>query len=385
MSANRLEVSERPEQFPTAEPRVSHPQPVNRRRAFLGVLGAGLLFSPAQHVLRADERWSGKQGEPRIPRDLKPLYPQDVPPGQVRAKLYELLGCEPVPGQVAFKTGETETTDDGLRLTKLTYRNALGEEVPGVLTMPVDASPRSMAGIVCMPGTSGSVERLVDPEFRRAQPGRRPLIGWGRELARRGFVTLSVTLRGTTARHISSNHWQKHIRFLAPYGRGFMGVMVDEALRAARILSVTDSVDPKRIGLTGMSLGGNAAWYAMACDPTIRAAVPVCGSVGSMAIGIHEGDVERHSSYWYIPHLLRYFDHPRIVAECITPRPFLSIAPTEDEDMPRAGVDEMIRVVKPAYNEAGYPDRFKVHQPPGRHVYKKQYFEWMAEWFRQHC
>ena len=385
MSANRLEVSESPEQFFPAEPGVFHPRPVSRRRVFLGVLGAGIFSSPARRVLRADEKWSGKQGEPRIPKDLKPIYPQEVPPEQVRAKLYELLGYEPVPEQVAFKTGESETTDDGLRLTKLTYRNVLGEEVPGVLTVPVDAGPRSMAGIVCMPGTSGSVERLVDPEFHRDLPDRGPLVGWGRELARRGFVTLSITLRGTTARHISRNHWQKHIRFLAPYGRGFMGVMVDEALRAARILAATESVDPKRIGLTGMSLGGNATWYAMACDPTIRAAVPVCGSVGSMAIGIHEGDVERHSSYWYIPHLLRYFDHPQIVVACITPRPFMSIAPTEDEDMPRAGVDEMIRVVKPAYDAAGHPDRFKVYQPPGRHVYKKQYFAWMAEWFQQHC
>ena len=385
MSANRLEVGQSLERLLPAEPTVSHLRPGGGRRAFLGALGAGFLLSPAWRVLSADEKWSGKQGEPRIPKDLKPIYPQDIPPERVRAKLYELIGYEPVPAQVEFKTGASETTDDGLRLTKLTYRNVLGEEVPGVLTVPVDASPRSMAGIVCMPGTSGSVERLVDPEFRRDHPDRRPLVGWGRELARRGFVTLSITLRGTTARHISPSHWQKHVWFLAPYGRSFMGVMVDEALRAARVLAATESVDPQRIGLTGMSLGGNATWYGMACDPTIRAAVPVCGSVGSMATVIHEGDVERHGPYWHIPHLLRYFDHPQIVVACIRPRAFLAIAPTRDEDMPRAGVDKLIDVVRPAYDAAGYPERFKVYQPSSRHVYKKQYFEWMVEWFQKHC
>ena len=40
-----------------------------------------------------------------------------------------------------------------------------------------------------------------------------------------------------------------------------------------------------------------------------------------------------------------HFDHAAIVAACMPPRPFMMIAPTEDEDMPREGVDELIPVV----------------------------------------
>jgi hypothetical protein len=152
-------------------------------------------------------------------------------------------------------------------------------------------------------------------------------------------------------------------------------------LRAARVLAAQDAVDADRIGLTGMSLGGLATWYAMAVEPWIRVGVSVCGGLGSMASNIHEGLPDRSSSAIFLPHMLRYFDHPRIVATCIAPRPFMAIGPTEDEDMPREGVDELVRVVGPAYRERGHAERFKVYQPEGNHVFLVQYFEWMARWF----
>ena len=325
------------------------------------------------------------QEEPRIPEDTQPIYPEYLAPEKTREKLLELLGVELPPERVEFEAGPRETTSDGLQITRLRYRNSLGEEVPGALLLPIDAPVRSLPGIVCMSGTSGDTERLIEPGFKRDQPGQGPLRGWARELARRGFATLSITLRGTAARRTSVSHWERHIRFLIPYGRTIMGVMVDEALSAARILAANPAVEANRIGLTGMSLGGNISWYGMACDPAIRAAVPVAGSVASLAALIHEGDTNRHSSYIYIPHLLRYFDHPQIVARCICPRPFMVIAPTRDEDMPRRGVDEMVQVVRAAYDAAGHPERFKVYQPDSKHVYKRQYFEWMTDWFKKYC
>ena len=326
-----------------------------------------------------------EQEEPRIPRDVQVPYPEHLPPEKTREKLLELLGVELPPAKIAFESGRHETTSDGLQITRLRYRNSLGEEVPGALVFPAGAPARSLPGIVCMSGTGGDMERLIEPRFQRDRPGQGPLRGWARELARRGFATLSITLRGTAARRTSVRHWERHIRFLIPYGRTIMGVMVDEALRAARILAATPAVEPTRVGLTGMSLGGNISWYGMACDPSIGTAVPVAGSVASLAALIHDGDTDRHSSYIYIPHLLRYFDHPRIVAHCICPRPFMVIAPTRDEDMPRHGVDSMVKVVRAAYEAVGHPGRFKVYQPDSNHVYKRRYFEWMAAWFEKHC
>ena len=98
---------------------------------------------------------------------------------------------------------------------------------------------------------------------------------------------------------------------------------------------------------------------------------------------IHESPEDRHSAFYFVPHMLRYFDHAEVVAACIAPRPFMMIAPTEDEDMPRSGVDDLIPVVSSAYETLGKPEHFKVRQPPGNHVYLIEYFEWMVSWFRR--
>ena len=222
----------------------------------------------------------------------------------------------------------------------------------------------------------------MDPDYRLSDPG--PLIGWGRELARRGFVTLAISAKGTEGRRKSPETWSLEQKNLSPYGRTQMGVLVEETLLAARILASREAVAEERIGLTGMSLGGNATWYAMACAPWIAAGVAVCGGVGSLASLIHEGDPERHSAYYYIPGMLRYFDHARVVGTCMPPRPFLMVLPTKDEDMPKKGVDSLIPVVNEAYARSGHPECFEVYQPGGNHRFLPKYFERMVDWFDRH-
>ena len=51
--------------------------------------------------------------------------------------------------------------------------------------------------------------------------------------------------------------------------------------------------------------------------------------------------------------------------------------------MPTSGVEQMMSIVKPAYDAAGHPERFKVYQPESNHVYTEQYFEWVVEWVRE--
>jgi len=315
-----------------------------------------------------------------VPHDIAPAYPVDVADEDVRDKLIELHGLPDIPERVNCNRGHVEETD-GLRITQLSYTNSLGESVPGILMDPLDAA-QGRPGIACVSGTGGSAERVSHPDFHQSPDG--PLIGWGRELARRGFTALAISAKGTEGRRTSANDWALENKHLAPYGRTQMGVLVEETLLATRILQATDGIDSERIGLTGMSLGGNATWYGMACAPWIAGGVPVCGGVGSLAQVIHHGDPERHSAYYYIPGMLRFFDHARIVANCMPPRPFLMISPTRDEDMPRAGVDELIPVVSEAYKAAGHPDRFEVRQPAGNHQFLVEYFEWMVDWFGKH-
>ena len=317
-----------------------------------------------------------------IPQNIQPVYPEALPGGAIRERLLELLGVVDPPERLEYEIELAEETSEGLRLSHVAYSNSIGEMVPAILSVPASNPALGVAGIVCLPGTSGSAERLTHAHFRRKSPGFGPLLGWGRELARQGFATLSISVKGCDARR-SRHDPELQAKAFGPYGYTRMGVAVDEVLRGARVLSNYLSAECPRIGLAGMSLGGNATWYAMACAPWISAAVPVCGGLGSMATFIQEGDMGRHGSYYFVPHLLRYFDHPEIVTACIAPRPFMMIAPTMDEDMPRSGVEKLMEVVGPAYAAAGYPERFHVYRPETNHEFRVEFFEKMATWFER--
>ncbi len=322
-----------------------------------------------------------------IPKDIRPTFPVDVPKDRIRSKLLELLGLDEISEAVDFREGITQVSDarhgedEGIHVTELTYTNSLGETVPGILTMPRNTSGQQLPGVVCVPGTGGSAEIIAAEQFHISDDPPGMLIGWARELARRGFVTLAISPKGSVTRRPDIEYWNLEGKLLTPYGRPQMGILVEETLRAARILAANEGVVSDRIGITGMSLGGNATWYAMAAAPWIRVGAPICGGLGRMRTLIHEGNIRRHSAYFFVPHMLRHFDHPEVVAACIPPRPFMMVAPTQDEDMPREGVDELIQVVAPVYASLGHPERFKVYQPDGNHRFLVEYFEWMVKWF----
>ena len=318
-----------------------------------------------------------------VPSDIKPVFPKTVNPDAVREKLMELLGLGPVPEKIECVAGISHD-EDGIRLTRISFQNSLGEPVPTILMHPTDSKPNECPGVVCVPGTGGSAERVAHNRFYREAPDRGPLYGWGRELARRGFAALAISPKGCVARCNDPVKWQLENQNLAPYGITQMGILVEEVLKAARVLAAQEIVARDRLGITGMSLGGNATWYALACAPWLRSGVPICGGLGRLDSVIHSGDLHRHSAYFYIPHMLRHFDHPEVVSACVVPRPFMMVSPTQDEDMPRSGVDDLMRTVKPAYEVSGLPDNFKVYQPDGNHVFKFEYFEWMVDWFNRY-
>ena len=318
-----------------------------------------------------------------IPRGIRPSFPVEVPRSQVRIRFQELLGLDEIPASVDFSTGESHE-DDGLRFTNLRYANYMGETISAVLVRPVAPGAGPLPGVVGMPGTGSSAEEAIDPRMYRPVPERGPLLGWGRELAKRGYAVLTFSPKGTVVRRKTRDDWEEETKLLAPYTRPQLGILTDETIRASLVLAAADGIDPDRIGLTGMSLGGLASWLAMSMAPWVRTAAVVCGVLGTMEQMIHHGQVERHSSAMFIPHMLRYFDHPEVVAACIAPRPFMMVAPTEDDDMPREGVDELISVVAPVYEASGHPEHFRVHRPPGIHTYRLEYFDWVVEWFDEH-
>ncbi len=276
-------------------------------------------------------------------------------------------------------------TRDGLTVEDISWESLDAETVPAYVISPANAGG-SLPAIICLHGSSGSRESMITGEFGRGEwtrPGRdQPhtrMLGWARELARRGYVALAMTQRGLDRREPPIN---QQANALLVYDRTAMGAILHEIRQAVTYLSTRPDVDPERIGATGMSFGGITSFYVWLLDDRVAAAAPICGGVGSVDAFATHGSIGYHGTYWWIPGMLSKGDQADFAAP-MAPRPLMLWAPTEDIGMPKDGVDRFIQTVAPAYQSAGAASAFVVHQPPGGHSFTPEAFEAMVGFFDQ--
>jgi dienelactone hydrolase len=286
----------------------------------------------------------------------------------------------------AFVALRSTTTEDGIQVEDISWKAADGQEVPAFVMRPAGAQGR-LPAIVCLHGSTGSRESMSTKQFgvgdwthpiRKTTAPR--LLGWARELARQGYVTLAMTQRGLDVRTRSTEEQTKEMLL---YGRPLMGAIVDEIRQAVSDLGERHDVDPKRIGMTGLSFGGITTFYTWFVDPRIAAAAPVCGGIGSLKIFLDQGSRGYHGIYWWIPGMLEKGDQGEFTA-AMAPRPLMVWAPTEDIGMPKAGVDRFVQVAAPAYAQAGAKEALVVHQRPGVHTFSMEAFDAVKQFLATH-
>lgn len=274
-------------------------------------------------------------------------------------------------------------TEDGLIVEDISWPAEDGQTVPSYLIRPA-AAREPLPAIVCLHGTGGSRASETTPKFGMGdwtRPGQNKpttrMLGWARELARRGYITLSLTQRGLDTRTPDTTHQSKD--FLVRGGT-LMGALVQEIRQGVSYLRTRPEVRSRGIGMTGMSFGGITTFYTWLADDRIAAAAPLCGGVGSVDVLLREGRPSYHGLYWWIPDMLTKGDHGDFSA-AMAPRPLMIWAPTEDIGMPREGVDRFAAAVRPAYERAGSAQRLVIHQPPGEHSFTMEAFGAMRQFF----
>jgi dienelactone hydrolase len=283
-------------------------------------------------------------------------------------------------------TLKATSQEDGLIIEDV-FWEALDLERPMAYVIRPATAPAPLPAIVCLHGSSGSRESEVAPTFGIGDwtkhgdtvPHKR-LLGWARELAKRGYVTLSLTQRGLGERTPDTDDQAKD---LLVRGRTLMGAIVQEIRQAVTYLERRNDVNPRKIGMTGMSFGGITTFYTWLVDDRIAAAAPICGGVGSVDVFLKTGRRSYHGFYWWIPNMLVVGDQGDFAA-AMAPRPLMLWAPTEDVGMPKEGVQRFLDVVQPAYAGAKAPDALVVHRPPGEHSFTLEAFEAMEKFFRSH-
>lgn len=271
-----------------------------------------------------------------------------------------------------------KSVDQDIALEDIKFRADQDNWVPAIVAKPRTAT-QPLPAIICLPGTSGTRQHLVDPVLQLSQF---PRTGWARALAAEGYVTISLDYRGSQAR--DQNIYTDAVRAQLE-GGSYMGQLVHEVMRAVDYLQTRPDVDRTRIGVTGFSLGGAMAWYTAAVDHRLTVAVPVCGGVGTYdALLGNQKKTSYHSQYFYPAGFLKQFpgDQPEVFAS-LAPRAVLVVGRDQDQGMPVEGLRKLEQEVKAAYAKRGASDRFAVHVTAGEHTYTNEMFDQVKAWFER--
>ncbi len=293
----------------------------------------------------------------------------------VRVRMERLLQLAPQktpPKAEILKTSE----EDDVILEDLRFQADRDNWVPAMIVKPRNASQK-LPAIICLPGTSGTRQHLTDARLRLTEF---PRLGWARALAKQGFLTIALDYRGSEARN--QNIYLDALRDQLA-GRSFMGVLVEETIRAVDYLQTRADVDGTKLGITGFSLGGAITWYTAAVEPRLSVIVPVCGGAGTYDDLLQsQPNARYHSQYFYPAGFLKIFpgDQPEVFA-ALAPRAVLVVGRDKDQGMPIVGLQKLEQKLKAEYAKRKAPERFSVHVTAGEHTYTDEMFAQVGAWF----
>jgi len=313
-------------------------------------------------------------------------------PASVRAHFLKIIERPRVPLNPELRPGQAS---QGLISTHFTFASEAGERVPGIIIRSEKSAGRRPA-VIALHGTGDSKEGMLDVAAA---------------LAVRGF--LAVVIDGRYHGERTKNGYDDAI--FRAYANGkehpFLYDTVWDVMRLIDYLETRDDVDPKRIGLIGISKGGMETYLAAAADPRIAVAIP-CISVQSFRwalennswqarVGTIQSAVERaargdHSTLnaqfvrsFYdrvVPGIYSEFDGPAMLP-LIAPRPLMVINGDSDSLTPVPGVMLASNSASEAYGKAGAKDKFvlRVQKNTGHSVNGDSFrvaIDWFITWLK---
>jgi predicted esterase len=309
-----------------------------------------------------------------------------------RSRFHKIIDRPRVPLDPQLRTGGTS---QGLTATHFTFASEANERVPGVIMRPEKAGARRPA-VILLHGTGDSKEGMLD------------LAG---ELAGRGF--LAVAIDGRYHGDRTKSGYNEAI--LRAYRTGkehpFLYDTVWDVMRLIDYLETRDDVDPKRVGLMGISKGGMETYLAAATDPRIAVAIP-CISVQSFRWGLdnnawqarvatiqpavegaaREARAALNAGFiraFYdrvVPDIYSTFDGPAMLP-LIAPRPLMVINGDSDSLTPLPGVMLAANSASETYAKAGGKERFvlRVQKNTGHSVSGESVraaIDWFVSWLK---
>lgn len=290
---------------------------------------------------------------------------------KLRRALGDALGFplyEPLPLQPRLLA-----TEQGEGFVRRSYEL---EVLPGLKTvvfvvLPAGAEePRP--GIVCCSGHTASVNELVGLAPDGAD--RELFTGYQRDFAvqaaREGFVAAAHEQlawgRRQAFEHLKKwpgvhGCWQIAMVALQ-LGMTLPGLRAFEAIRVADFLRTLPEVNAARLGITGISSGGNVCLFAGAMDPRFDIVV----TSGYFCTFRDSIIAQYHCMDHYVPGLGQLAEMSDLAA-LVAPNAFMAETGTEDLGFPVKAVRQSFAKVKAAYATMGVGDRCRLHVFKGDH------------------
>jgi dienelactone hydrolase len=239
---------------------------------------------------------------------------------------------------------QTVEETDRLVRQRLVYWTRPGLQATAYLLLP-KAAPLPAPAVLCLHGHGqGGKDEAIDPAsiYR----------GFGRRFAEEGCVVLCPDQIGFGERALPDGpvNYQVLVHGLNLLGHTLIGLRYWDLVRALDLLAGLPQVRPDRIGVMGLSLGGEMTLFLAGLQTRVRAAC-VCGYLTSHRSTFLD---QPHCTCGHLRDLSRHFEHLDLAA-LIAPRPLFVDAGRRDPAFPWQEAQALVRRLRPAYRLLGRP------------------------------
>jgi len=338
-----------------------------------------------------------------------------------REKLQELLAYDPKPAPLNPEYLDT-VREDGFTRYLVRYQINAYQETEAFLLIP-DQLQTPAPAVIALHDHGGfyyygkekhhgieNAPSILTDYKEGLYEGR----NYGDELARRGFIVLSpdavyfgsqridpdkINPESTREyfRQISDNRNDNIEAFNGLAGRQeipmnktilaagttWLGMIVQGDTKAIDFLLTRPEVDPDRIGVMGLSLGGIRTIYLFGLDSRIKTGV----NAGFMTTyrEMLQNKVGRHTWMAYVPRQYQFLDLPD-VASLNAPRPFFVMNAAQDQLFTREGMEQAGDKIRTIYSKMGAEDYFEERYYDVPHSMNSEMqedaFKWFEKWLQ---
>lgn len=190
-----------------------------------------------------------------------------------------------------------------------------------------ESRPSRIPAVILLHGHLSSAAEFIE----EAKGSKLKPIAW--ELARKGFAVLVPEARYEMK---DMKEETRQALQLLLSGRTLMGERTADALRSLHYLKSLSFVDGGRVGILGWSMGGQIALYAMALEPSFRAAY-ISGAATALEVAIL-AETPLQTADNYVPYLIQDFGDKADLLCLAAPRPVLVEHGSNDRSEPLGGV-----------------------------------------------